>query len=89
MTDFSFRTSHTHGSARLGWFQTPHGIVETPAFLPVGTHGAVRGLSMDEVAAAGGQMILSNAYHLYLLVRYCHRRHIHVKHGGYCGGVMS
>ncbi len=66
MTDFSFRTSHAQGSARLGWFQTPHGIVETPAFLPVGTHGAVRGLSMDEVAAAGGQMILSNAYHLYL-----------------------
>lgn len=66
MTNFSFRTSHEDTSARLGWFRTPHGIVETPAFLPVGTHGAVRGLSMDEVAAAGGQMILSNAYHLYL-----------------------
>ncbi|MGI9091362.1 MAG: tRNA guanosine(34) transglycosylase Tgt [Gemmatimonadaceae bacterium] len=66
MSDFSFRTSHEHGAARLGWFDTPHGVVETPAFMPVGTHGTVRGLSMDEVAAAGGQMILSNAYHLYL-----------------------
>jgi queuine tRNA-ribosyltransferase len=66
MSDFSFRTSHDHGSARLGWFRTPHGVVETPAFMPVGTHGAVRGLAVDEVAAAGGEMILANAYHLYL-----------------------
>jgi queuine tRNA-ribosyltransferase len=66
MSHFSFRTSHAHGAARLGWFHTPHGTVATPAFMPVGTHGAVRGLSMDEVAAAGGRMVLSNAYHLYL-----------------------
>lgn len=66
MTDFSFRTSHDHGSARLGWFTTPHGVVETPAFMPVATHGTIKGLSVNEVAAAGGQMMLSNAYHLYL-----------------------
>jgi queuine tRNA-ribosyltransferase len=66
MSDFSFRSSHDSGSARLGWFSTPHGVVETPAFMPVGTHGAVRGLSVDEVAAAGGRMMLANAYHLYL-----------------------
>ncbi|HEY8312023.1 MAG TPA: tRNA guanosine(34) transglycosylase Tgt [Gemmatimonadaceae bacterium] len=66
MTSFSFRTSHDNGSARVGWFETPHGTVETPAFMPVGTHGVVRGLSMDEVSAAGAQMVLSNAYHLYL-----------------------
>ncbi|HEY5087419.1 MAG TPA: tRNA guanosine(34) transglycosylase Tgt [Gemmatimonadaceae bacterium] len=66
MPEFSFRTSHEHGSARLGWFQTPHGLVETPDFMPVGTHGVVRGLSMDEVAAAGARMVLANAYHLYL-----------------------
>ncbi|MGI8508199.1 MAG: tRNA guanosine(34) transglycosylase Tgt [Gemmatimonadaceae bacterium] len=66
MPAFSFRTSHASGSARIGWFTTPHGVVETPAFMPVGTHGVVRGLSMDEVAAVGGQMVLSNAYHLYL-----------------------
>jgi queuine tRNA-ribosyltransferase len=68
MPEFSFRTSHDCGSCsgRLGWFQTPHGVVETPAFMPVGTHGVVRGLSMDEVAAAGAGMVLANAYHLYL-----------------------
>jgi queuine tRNA-ribosyltransferase len=66
MASFSFRTAHDSGSARVGWFETPHGTVETPAFMPVGTHGVVRGLSMDEVSAAGAQMVLSNAYHLYL-----------------------
>jgi queuine tRNA-ribosyltransferase len=65
-TEFSFRTAHDCGSARVGWFTTPHGEVETPAFMPVATHGVVRGLSMEEVRAAGGQMLLANAYHLYL-----------------------
>ena len=63
---FSFRTSHDDGTARLGFFTTPHGVVQTPAFMPVATHGTIKGLSMDEVAHAGGQMMLSNAYHLYL-----------------------
>ncbi len=63
---FAFRTSHHDGSARLGVFDTPHGPVETPAFMPVGTHGAVRGLTVHDVARAGGRMLLSNAYHLYL-----------------------
>jgi len=63
---FRFRTSHADGSARLGWFDTPHGVVETPAFMPVGTHGAVRGLTVHDVERAGGRMLLSNAYHLYL-----------------------
>jgi queuine tRNA-ribosyltransferase len=66
LSDFAFSVAHEHASARIGWFHTPHGVVETPAFMPVGTHGAVRGLSVDEVAAAGGRMMLSNAYHLYL-----------------------
>ena len=66
MTDFAFRTSHAAGSARLGWFATPHGVVETPAFMPVGTHGTIKGLSVEEVAAVGGRMVLSNAFHLYL-----------------------
>lgn len=66
LPDFSFRTSHESGSARLGWFATPHGVVETPAFMPVGTHGTIKGLSRDEVAATGAQMVLANAYHLYL-----------------------
>lgn len=63
---FAFHTSHTSGSARLGWFTTPHGVVETPAFMPVGTHASVRGLAMHEIADAGAQMVLANAYHLYL-----------------------
>jgi len=63
---FAFETSHHDGAARAGRFTTPHGVVETPAFMPVGTHGTIKGLSVDEVAAAGGRMILGNAFHLYL-----------------------
>src|SRR5687768_3307323 len=66
MSTFSFRTAHAHGAARLGWLHTPHGVVETPPFLPVLTHGTARGLSVDAVAEAGGRMVLANAYHLYL-----------------------
>lgn len=66
MAHFSFDITHRSGSARRGRFTTPHGPVETPAFMPVGTHGVVRGISMPEVAAAGAQMVLANAYHLYL-----------------------
>jgi queuine tRNA-ribosyltransferase len=65
-TPFAFRTASEDGPARRGWFTTPHGVVETPAFMPVGTHGTVKGLTVDEVKATGAQMILSNAYHLYL-----------------------
>ena len=66
MTAFPFRTAHPLGSARIGWFTTPHGVVETPAFMPVATHGTVRGLTMEEVRSGGAQMVLSNAFHLYL-----------------------
>ena len=66
MAHFAFETSHHDGAARAGRFTTPHGVVETPAFMPVGTHGTIKGLSVDEVAAAGGRMILGNAFHLYL-----------------------
>ncbi|MBY0450904.1 MAG: tRNA guanosine(34) transglycosylase Tgt [Cyanobacteria bacterium] len=54
------------GEARAGDFLTPHGLVETPVFMPVGTQSAVKMLTMDQVAATGASMILSNAYHLYL-----------------------
>jgi queuine tRNA-ribosyltransferase len=66
VSEFSFRASHEAGAARLGRFSTPHGVVETPAFMPVGTHGSIKGLSVEEVAEAGGRMVLSNAFHLYL-----------------------
>ena len=53
-------------SARLGIISTPHGRIETPAFLPVGTQGTVKTISPGELREIGVQMILSNAYHLFL-----------------------
>jgi len=52
--------------ARRGRLLTAHGPVETPAFMPVGTYGAVKSLSPDEIAATGSAIILGNTYHLYL-----------------------
>lgn len=63
---FTFRLEATEGAARAAEFSTPHGAIATPAFMPVGTHAAIRGLTTDEVAAMGARMLLSNAYHLYL-----------------------
>ena len=63
---FSFELEATAGLARAGTLSTPHGPVETPAFMPVGTHGTVRGLHPDEVRRAGAQIILGNTYHLHL-----------------------
>lgn len=66
LPEFGFHTANEQGSARRGWFNTPHGVVETPAFMPVGTNATIKGLSVQEVAETGAQMVLSNAYHLYL-----------------------
>jgi len=52
--------------ARLGRLTTPHGVIETPAFMPVGTLGAVKGMPPWELAAAGASVMLSNLYHLAL-----------------------
>jgi queuine tRNA-ribosyltransferase len=52
--------------ARAGLLRTPHGEVETPAFMPVGTHGTVRGLTPEEVRGAGAQIVLANTFHLML-----------------------
>src|SRR5262245_52949409 len=52
--------------ARLGTVTTRHGSFETPAFMPVGTQGSVKGLLPDQVAATGAQIILANTYHLML-----------------------
>jgi queuine tRNA-ribosyltransferase len=65
-TPFRFELAATEGSARAGTFLTPHGPVPTPAFMPVGTLGAVKTLSPDEVRSIGSSMILANTYHLYL-----------------------
>lgn len=53
-------------SARCGRLVTPHGVVETPAFMPVGTQGTVKGVEIRQVAETGAQMVLSNTYHLAL-----------------------
>lgn len=63
---FSFQLHATEGSARAGTLHLPHGEVPTPAFMPVGTLGAVRGLHPDEVKRAGARIILGNTYHLHL-----------------------
>jgi len=54
------------GGPRTGRLHTAHGPVETPAFMPVGTNGTVKALTPEEVAEVGAQMILANAFHLYL-----------------------
>jgi queuine tRNA-ribosyltransferase len=65
---FSFQVQHrcSHTQARSAVFQTPHGPVETPRFMPVGTAGTVKGVTPDYLSAAGAQMILANTYHLHL-----------------------
>ena len=52
--------------ARLGRVTTLHGTFSTPAFMPVGTQGTIKGVLMDQVAATGSQIILANTYHLML-----------------------
>lgn len=52
--------------ARLGILETPHGPLETPAFMPVGTQATVKTLAPDEIIATGGKLVLCNTYHLYL-----------------------
>ena len=61
----AFEQSGADGVARVGRLRTPHGDVETPAFMPVATYGAVRGISPDELARAGAQIVLANTYHLH------------------------
>ncbi|MDK6232865.1 tRNA guanosine(34) transglycosylase Tgt [Aerococcus sanguinicola] len=55
-----------HTGARLGEIKTPHGIIETPIFMPVGTLATVKSLSPEELKAMNAQIILSNTYHLWL-----------------------
>src|SRR5712691_9639001 len=63
---FAFRVTHIDGRARRGVMTTPHGVVETPAFMPVGTQGAVKAMAHRDVEALGAEILLSNTYHLYL-----------------------
>ena len=62
---FSLELLARDGQARRARIRTPHGAIETPAFMPVATFGAVRGIGVDELAEAGVQLLLSNTYHLH------------------------
>jgi queuine tRNA-ribosyltransferase len=61
-----FRITKTDGSARLGRITTRRGIINTPAFMPVGTNATVKAMSADEMRDLGAEILLSNTYHLYL-----------------------
>ena len=65
---FSFTVDHqeTRTRARIGRIQTAHGLIKTPAFMPVGTQGSVKSLTPEELSASGVEIILANTYHLYL-----------------------
>lgn len=63
---FTYDLHATDGAARTGTFHTPHGPVETPVFMPVGTLGAVKHVSPDELGGIGASMVLANTYHLFL-----------------------
>lgn len=66
MSEFPFELSATDGAARTGVLKTPRGDIRTPAFMPVGTAGTVKGVYMDQVRQAGADIILGNTYHLML-----------------------
>ncbi len=66
MFEFKIIAKDPQTKARRGLFSTPHGKIETPIFMPVGTLGSVKGLSPDELLQAQAQIILANTYHLYL-----------------------
>lgn len=63
---FEFDIEQEVGSARLARYTTPHGVIETPAFVAVGTQASVKSLTPEEVTTAGTQVIFANTYHLYL-----------------------
>jgi queuine tRNA-ribosyltransferase len=63
---FSFELLHTDGAARAGAIHTPRGTVRTPAFMPVGTQGALKAVHWHEVREAGADIVLGNTYHLML-----------------------
>jgi queuine tRNA-ribosyltransferase len=63
---FSYQIEAKSGNARAGALTTPHGVVQTPAFMPVGTAASVKTLDADDLRNLGAQIILGNTYHLYL-----------------------
>jgi len=63
---FSFVLNATDGGARAGVIESPHGAVDTPAFMPVATQGSVKGVTPQELQELGAGIVLGNTYHLYL-----------------------
>src|SRR5258708_1864056 len=63
---FNFKIIHKNKKARVGELYTPHGIVETPAFVPVGTQATVKSLTPDDLQTIGVQILFGNTYHLHL-----------------------
>ncbi len=61
-----FKLEKTSGHARSGTLKTSHGDIQTPFFMPIATAGAIKGLTTDEIKDLGGQILLSNTYHLHL-----------------------
>jgi queuine tRNA-ribosyltransferase len=66
MIDFSFELLAQDGRARAGLFKTPHGILQTPIFAPVGTQATVKAVTPEQLQDIGASLVLSNTYHLYL-----------------------
>ncbi len=66
MISFSLEATDRGSAARAGRLSTPHGVVETPVFMPVGTHAAVRAMTPEQVKATGARILLANTYHLLL-----------------------
>ena len=63
---FELQKRCVNTGARVGRFHTPHGVVDTPRFMPVGTAATVKGISIDQLSTTGAQMVLSNTFHLHL-----------------------
>ncbi|HBV65351.1 MAG TPA: tRNA guanosine(34) transglycosylase Tgt [Rhodopirellula sp.] len=93
MSQFEFTLKHRDAatSARRGVFLTPHGPVQTPGFMPVGTQGTVKGVTIDQVAATGAHMILGNTYHLSLRPGHDTVRRLGGLHGmsGWQGPILT
>jgi queuine tRNA-ribosyltransferase len=64
--DFELLASDQHSKARRGRLKTAHGVIDTPAFMPVGTQGSVKGVSPRELSELNAQIILGNTYHLFV-----------------------
>ena len=64
--EFSFELITQDDKARLGKIYTPRGVIDTPAFMPVGTQGTIKGIFIDDILKTNTQIILGNTYHLLL-----------------------